>query len=150
GARREIDVVRQSEDPSPGRSDLFPRAAPGWNPREMTWRGMVLLPGGPASSGCPLAVRKIMRLGLAAALLLLMPRGAAAQQSAARQACGPDINKLCAAVQPGGGRITACVREHFTEFSEACRNALISGATITKACAADSHQRCAGIEPGGG
>jgi hypothetical protein len=111
---------------------------------------MVLLPGGPAPSGCPLAVRKIMRLGLAAALLLLVPRGAAAQQSAARQACGPDINKLCAAVQPGGGRITACVREHFTEFSEACRNALISGATITKACAADSHQRCAGIEPGGG
>jgi hypothetical protein len=96
-------------------------------------------------------MRKITRLGLAVALVaLLAPRGGAAQQGAARQACGADISKVCAAVQPGGGRITACVREHFTELSAPCRNALISGVTITKACATDYRQKCAGIEPGGG
>jgi hypothetical protein len=94
---------------------------------------------------------RITHLGLAAALLALSaPRSGAAQQGAARQACGADISQVCAAVQPGDGRITACVRGHFTELSVACRNALISGATITKACAADYRQRCAGIEPGGG
>ncbi len=92
-----------------------------------------------------------MHLGLAAALLaLLAPRGGAAQQGAARQACGADISQVCADVKPGGGRITACVREHFTELSAPCRNALISGATITKACTADYRQKCPGIEPGGG
>lgn len=96
-------------------------------------------------------LRKITHLGLAAALLVLLAtRSGAAQQGLPRQACGADISQVCAAVQPGGGRISECVREHFTEFSAACRNALISGATITKACTADYHQRCAGIEPGGG
>ena len=57
---------------------------------------------------------------------------------------------MCAAVQPGGGRITACVREHFIELSAPCRNALISGVTITKACTADYRKKCPGIEPSGG
>jgi Cysteine rich repeat len=96
-------------------------------------------------------VLKITLLGLAAALLALgAPRGGAAQQGAARQACGADIKQVCAAVQPGGGQITGCVRDHFAEFSAACRSALISGVTITKACTADYRQKCPGIEPGGG
>ena len=37
----------------------------------------------------------------------------------------------------GEGRITGCVREHFTKLSAPCKNALISGATITKACKAN-------------
>jgi hypothetical protein len=94
---------------------------------------------------------KIGHLGFAAALLaLLVPRGGVAQQGAARQACGADISQVCAGVKPGGGRITACVREHFTELSAPCRNALIFGATITKACTADYRQKCPGIERGGG
>jgi Cysteine rich repeat len=82
--------------------------------------------------------------------LLTSGSGVAQQGSAARQACGAEIKQMCADVQPGGGRITACVREHFTELSAACRNALISGATITKACTADYRLKCPGIEPGGG
>ena len=94
---------------------------------------------------------KVTRFGVAASLLALLPLGgAAAQQGPARQACGADIDRVCAGIQPGDGRITACVSEHFTEFSAACRNALISGATITKACRADYQLKCAGIEPGGG
>ena len=96
-------------------------------------------------------VSKIARFGVAASLLGLLSTGdVAAQQGAARQACGGDIARVCAAIQPGEGRITACVREHFTELSAACRNALISGATITKACKADYQRKCVGIEPGGG
>jgi hypothetical protein len=94
---------------------------------------------------------KVTRFGLAASLLALLPLGGtAAQQGPARQACGADIDRVCAGIQPGEGRITACVSGHFTELSAACRNALISGATITKACKADYQLKCAGIEPGGG
>ena len=94
---------------------------------------------------------KVARLGLAASLLaLLPPDGAAAQQGPARQACAADIDRACAGIQPGEGRITACVGEHFTQLSAPCRNALISGATITKACKTDYQLKCAGIEPGGG
>ena len=96
-------------------------------------------------------MHKITHLGLAAALLaLLPPRSGTAQQGTARQACGADISQVCAAVKPGDGRITACVREHFAELSAPCRSALISGATITKACTGDFRQKCPGIEPGGG
>lgn len=94
---------------------------------------------------------KVARFGLAASLLALFPLGeAAAQQGPARQACGEDISRVCPEIQPGEGRITGCVREHFTNLSAPCKNALISGATITKACEADYQLRCAGIEPGGG
>jgi hypothetical protein len=94
---------------------------------------------------------KIARLGLAASLLALLPTdSAAAQQGPARQACGEDISRVCAGIQPGEGRITGCVREHFTKLSAPCRDALISSVTITKACKADYQVKCAGIEPGGG
>jgi hypothetical protein len=102
----------------------------------------------------PIAARglfKVARLGLASSLSALLPPGElAAQQGPARQACGADISQLCAGIQPGEGRITGCVREHFTNLSAPCKNALISGATITKACKANYQLRCAGIEPGGG
>jgi len=102
----------------------------------------------------PVAARgffKVARLGLASSLLTLLPPGElAAQQGPARQACGADFSRLCAGIQPGEGRITGCVREHFTNLSAPCKNALISGATITKACKPDYQLRCAGIEPGGG
>ena len=96
-------------------------------------------------------VLKIVRFGIAAWLLALLPSGGAtAQQGPARQACGAEVSRACAGVQPGDGRVTACVREHFTQLSAPCRNALISGATITKACKADYQLKCAGIEPGDG
>jgi hypothetical protein len=93
---------------------------------------------------------KLARLGVAAAWLALPPQGAAAQHEPARQACSADIGRVCAGIQHGEGRITACVGERFAQLSEPCRNALISGVTITKACKADYQLKCAGIEPGGG
>ena len=37
-------------------------------------------------------------------------------------ACKADVQKLCSGVQPGGGRIMACLKEHKDEVSQACRD----------------------------
>jgi hypothetical protein len=41
-----------------------------------------------------------------------------------RAACQTDIQKLCAGVQPGGGRIIACLKEHKEEVSDGCKQAI--------------------------
>jgi Cysteine rich repeat len=43
-----------------------------------------------------------------------------------RQACEPDVQKFCEGVQPGGGRIKACMAQHKNELSQPCRDALKS------------------------
>jgi len=40
---------------------------------------------------------------------------------AAREACQPDVAKFCADVKPGGGRIVACLKQHSSELSDACK-----------------------------
>jgi hypothetical protein len=42
---------------------------------------------------------------------------------AIRAACADDAKKFCANVQPGGGRIVACLKEHKDSLSEGCRKA---------------------------
>jgi hypothetical protein len=41
-----------------------------------------------------------------------------------RAACEADIQKFCAGVQPGGGRIRACMRQHKDELSDGCKQAI--------------------------
>ena len=91
---------------------------------------------------------RVASIGLAC--LLLTPAGAMAQQGAARQACAANLKDVCAGVQPGDGRITTCVQQHFAQLSAPCQNALIGSATITRACKDDYQQKCSGIQPGGG
>ena len=43
---------------------------------------------------------------------------------AVRGACRADIEQLCASVQPGGGRIVQCLREHQDRVSPDCKSAL--------------------------
>jgi hypothetical protein len=90
----------------------------------------------------------VVAVGLVS-LLLLAPAGAVAQQ-AVHQACAADFTKVCAGVQPGEGRITACVGELFGQLSAPCQNALLANVTITRVCKADAEQKCAAIQPGGG
>lgn len=85
-----------------------------------------------------------------AAILLLASSGAMAQQRTVRQACAAETQQYCAGVQAGDGRIRACITEHFGEFSEPCKQALLSNVAVVKACKADVRQMCSGVEPGGG
>lgn len=43
----------------------------------------------------------------------------------ARAACDTDIQKLCPGVQPGGGRIFACLKQHKEQVSDVCKQAVI-------------------------
>jgi hypothetical protein len=45
------------------------------------------------------------------------------QMAAIRAACADDAQKLCAGVQPGGGRIVACLKEHKDSLSDRCKQA---------------------------
>jgi hypothetical protein len=62
------------------------------------------------------------------AILVLSISGAMAQMSPgameAARACRPDIARLCSNVQPGQGRIKACMKAHIRELSEPCKEAL--------------------------
>jgi hypothetical protein len=42
----------------------------------------------------------------------------------ARAACETDIQKLCTGVQPGGGRILACLKQHKDQVSDGCKQAV--------------------------
>jgi hypothetical protein len=42
----------------------------------------------------------------------------------ARAACATDIQTLCSGVQPGGGRILACLKEHRDKVSDGCKKAV--------------------------
>lgn len=81
---------------------------------------------------------------------LLVPAAALAQGAAVRQSCGAEIQQYCAGVEPGDGRLRACVKEHFAAFSEPCKQALLSSVAVVKACKADVQRTCPDVEPGGG
>jgi hypothetical protein len=44
--------------------------------------------------------------------------------AAVKQACAADYQALCSNVQPGGGRILACLRQNADKVSPACKQAL--------------------------
>ena len=94
-------------------------------------------------------MRTTLRLAVASALLMA-PVGALAQGMGLRQACGAEIQQHCAGVQPGDGRLRACVKEHFAAFSESCKQALLSSVALVRVCKDDVQKTCAGVQPGGG
>ena len=49
--------------------------------------------------------------------------------AAIRAACGADAQKLCAGVQPGGGRVIACLKEHKDLLSDQCKQAAAQAGT---------------------
>jgi hypothetical protein len=84
------------------------------------------------------------------AILLLTMSSGSAQQRAVAKACAADIKAQCAGVQPGEGRIKACVKDHFADLSAPCQAVIMKAAAVGKACAADVKKSCAGVKPGGG
>jgi len=54
-----------------------------------------------------------------------MPEMKAAHQSL-RQACAEDVKALCDGLQPGGGKIMRCLKEHKDKLSQSCKDATTS------------------------
>src|ERR1700693_2248312 len=74
--------------------------------------------------------RKLLILSVIAVLVRVLgwsqtPSGQSEspQVAQARTACASDVQKLCAGVQPGGGRIVACLKEHKDSLSDRCKQA---------------------------
>ncbi|HEY1782533.1 MAG TPA: cysteine rich repeat-containing protein [Roseiarcus sp.] len=71
---------------------------------------------------------RIRHLALATALSLATLVSAApsalAQRAEAMKYCKADVARLCPGVQPGGGRIIACLKAHKEEMSIGCGKAL--------------------------
>ena len=80
-----------------------------------------------------------------AAALLVAACGAHAAPSALAEACVNDVKSVCGDVKPGGGKLAACMKEHFSELSEDCQIAYIKVAAVGRACRADVEQFCAGV-----
>ncbi len=85
------------------------------------------------------------------ALVALLAAGSA---RAEEDACRADVEKLCAGIPPGGGRISACLRANQAKVSPECKAELASirrkVKEVGEACADDIASYCAGIEAGKG
>jgi hypothetical protein len=60
----------------------------------------------------------------ALAVVVLVPSAAVAEPGPMQSACRSDLRTLCAGVQPGGGRIRDCMKEHRSQLSSACKIAI--------------------------
>src|SRR5215510_14788804 len=89
-----------------------------------------------------------MRSGFVILTALLLSGSAAVAQ--AGKPCADDIKKLCAGIQPGEGRIKACIRSHLTELSPTCQDVVLTVAVTGKACKTVVTKLCGGIETGTG
>jgi cysteine rich repeat protein len=48
--------------------------------------------------------------------------------AAIRKACRGDVKKNCADIVPGSGRIEACMKDHFADVSEGCKETISQAA----------------------
>ena len=82
-------------------------------------------------------------------LTALLPSGSAAVAQTGEPSAS-DIKTFCAGVQPGEGRIKACIKSHLTELSPTCQDTVLTAAVTGKVCKSDIAKLCAGIVPGTG
>jgi hypothetical protein len=54
----------------------------------------------------------------------LIPTGLRSQAYALMKICRSDYDRLCSTVQPGGGRVLACLQSHSSQLSSACAQAM--------------------------
>jgi len=58
------------------------------------------------------------------AIGVFVPALAMAQSGPMQGACAGDVKALCGSVEPGGGHIRECMKEHRAELSDGCKQAL--------------------------
>jgi hypothetical protein len=88
----------------------------------------------------------VFRSAFTIAVVTLLPNLAFAEPGVLRGACGADMKALCGSVQPGGGRLRDCMREHRAQLSNSCKVAIADrmlerGANKTGNGLATDHQR---------
>jgi hypothetical protein len=76
-------------------------------------------------------------LGLLVAFMLVATVADAQQPPAPSrlqiaEACAADIDRLCAGVPPGEGRIKACMKAQFSQLSALCFDTLMAAAAAKK------------------
>ncbi len=91
-------------------------------------------------------VRTMLRVVSVALLTLGIAR--------AEDACRADVEKLCAGIPPGGGRVLSCLKANEAQVSPACKQQVAGIMTKVKevgaACEGDIQQFCADTPKGGG
>jgi len=60
----------------------------------------------------------------AIASVALIPTLAVAEPGPLQGACRNDMQALCGSIQPGGGRLRDCMREHRSQLSNNCKLAI--------------------------
>ena len=75
-------------------------------------------------------MKKITTVSLVLALAGAFAAPAFAQDApkgngAVAEACRGDVEKLCPGVQPGEGRVMACLKEHKSEVSKECKTEIV-------------------------
>jgi hypothetical protein len=78
----------------------------------------------------------------------------AAGSARAENACQADIDKLCQGIQPGEGRILACLKTNKAKVSQPCQKQLATVASaakeVSKRCEEDVLSFCSSVKPGHG
>ena len=87
-------------------------------------------------------VHMLKMLSICVALSLLLVSSAMAQS----RVCALDIKKACANIEPGNGRIAACLKEHLQDLSEQCKTRLAEAAAAAKSCSADVTKECGSVK----
>lgn len=93
---------------------------------------------------------------LAGVFCLAMATGASAAQNA--RPCAEDAAKLCQGMQPSGGRVAKCLKEHSSELSPACKDSMAKtkarakakAKSFKQACGEDARKFCRDEKRGGG
>jgi Cysteine rich repeat len=95
----------------------------------------------------------IHALLLAAALMPFGLRPASAQAADVLYElmanCRPDVAEFCSDVEPGGGRVAACLYSRIHDLSPRCHRAMRDGIAM-RACGGDVARYCRDIPPGDG
>lgn len=91
---------------------------------------------------------------IAGALLLGGSADAAPAERQRQGPCSDDVAKFCKDVQPGGGRMARCLKQHEQELSPSCKQHVSDVKKRVKefraACEDDVLTLCGDIQPGGG
>lgn len=97
----------------------------------------------PRFSVSPIPVLALAALATVSTVLLLVSPTRAqlstqmrSEAKALMQICRSDYDRLCAGVQPGGGRVLACLQNKSGELSPACAQALPRAQSLRDSAAA--------------